>query len=61
VQSLPVSEAPAAPIAKNGVFFSLAIVAIAMLTPVLEPPRTMVSPLRSDHSRNFCAPMSGLF
>ena len=61
MQSLPVSEAPAAPIAKNGVFFSLAIVDIAMETPVLEPPSTMVSPSRSAHSRNFWAPRSGLF
>ena len=61
VQSLPVSDAPAAPIAKNGTFFSLAAAAMARLTPVLDPPSSMVRPSVSAHSRNFCPPMSGLF
>ena len=47
--------------AKNGTFFAAATFAMAMLTPVLEPPSSMLRPFWSAHSRNFEAPMSGLF
>ena len=47
--------------AKNGTFFSLITALIARLTPVLEPPSSMVMPFWSAHSRAFCAPRSGLF
>ncbi len=45
----------------NGTFFAAATLDIAMFTPVLEPPRIMFRPSWSAHSRNFDAPMSGLF
>jgi len=44
---LPVSDEPAAPMAKNGIFFSFDHGVIARLTPVLEPPRIMVRPFWS--------------
>ena len=47
--------------AKNGTFFAAATLAMAMLTPVLDPPSSMFRPFWSAHSRNFEAPMSGLF
>ena len=59
--STAVSDAPAAPMAKNGIFFSLTAAFIARLTPVLEPPSSIVRPFVSAHSRNLLPPMSGLF
>src|ERR1019366_6860933 len=47
--------------AMKGTFFAAATLDMAMDTPVFEPPRTMVRPFWSAHSRNFEAPMSGLF
>src|SRR5581483_3109965 len=47
--------------AKNGICLAAATLAIAILTPVLEPPRSMLRPFWSAHSRNFEAPISGLF
>jgi hypothetical protein len=47
--------------AMNGTFFSAAVFAIAIDTPVFEPPRIMLTPFWSAHSRSFEAPMSGLF
>ena len=46
--------------AMNGTFFSLATAAMARLTPVLEPPSTMVTPSRSANSRNFWRAEVGL-
>src|ERR1035438_2010159 len=47
--------------AMKGTFLAAATLAMARDTPVFEPPRTMVRPFWSAHSRNFEAPMSGLF
>ncbi len=47
--------------AMKGIASARATFDMAMLTPVFEPPSTMVRPLWSAHSRNFDAPMSGLF
>ena len=47
--------------AKKGIFFAAATFAIAMLTPVLEPPSSMLRPFWSAQARSFEAPMSGLF
>jgi hypothetical protein len=44
VQSAPVSEAPPAPMAMKGIFLAAATLDMAMLTPVFDPPSTMVNP-----------------
>jgi hypothetical protein len=59
--SLPVSEAPAAPMAKNGTLFSLSAAEIARLTPVFAPPTPLSGrcgrPIRgtSAHRRRACS------